>query len=208
MPSASPRRAIALGNTALTTLDADVSVVVSNGFKLSVNGLTVVGQPSFAAAEETGVKLRVFERSAQFAIGDFANYIEDRFGEEAAQILDAESGWSAKTLSVYRWVASRIAQDRRRMDRLGIRHHLLVAGLTPAQQTKWLKKAADSEDEPWTVSRLALALRNEEDLPPSCFWVLASASSANDQASLMTTLEAQGRSVKAVMRRDRKAKKS
>jgi len=204
--NAPKRRAMALGETAMTVLPANVgSVPLARGFAATVNGLDITGNPSLAQCERVGVTLRVVERGGQFALGDFANYIEERFGEEASQIIDAESGWSLKTINVYRWLSTRIAKERRRMDRLGIRHHMLVAALTPTQQTKWLTQAAADDDErPWTVKRLADALTNDEDLPPSALWVLVAASSEADQASLMAALEAQGRTVKALQRRGSK----
>lgn len=202
-----PRRAIQLGATALTFTDSVAAVPIAKGFSMSVNGLEVdeAKPPSLAACEKLGVTLRVVERGAQFALGDFINYVEARFGEEAAQIIDASSGWSEKTVSVYRWISARVNPAIRRMDRLGIRHHLLVAGLTPAQQEKWLTKASnDDGDEPWTVSKLGEAMTEVGDAPDTAWWVLVATQSAADQASLMASLEAQGRQVKALQKHDKK----
>lgn len=210
---ATPRRAISLGMTAMSVLSAasEVEAVpIARGFKASVNGLLVDGEPTFHQCEKVGLTLRVFERGAPFALGDFVNYVETRFGEAAAQIIDSESGWSEKTVAVYRWMSGRIAQEDRRMDRLGIRHHLLVAALTPAQQRKWLAQAAaDDQDGPWTVSRLAAAIQANDDVSPSALWVLVLATSQADQSALMASLESQGRTVKALVRHGKpKAKKS
>lgn len=203
------RRAIALGATAMTVLDHDSAqdpVVIAKGFRITANGLmTVEGSPTIETCEHVGVSLRVIERGAQFAIGDFVNYVEERFGEDAAQIIDAGSGWSEKTIAVYRWVAERITRDRRRMDRLGIRHHLLVASMTAAKQREWLTKAANDDGEPWTVKELADALDSSGDAEAQAWWVLVACASAVEQSVLMNNLESQGKTVKALVRKGKKA---
>ncbi len=172
---------------------------------MTVNGLVVHGTPTFEKAATAGEVLRTAERCAQFAIGDYVLYIEERFGEEAAQILDFESGWSEKTVAIYKWMAERVAPDVRRMDRLGVRHHLLVSALSPTLQKKWLTKAAGAEDEkPWTVARLKAALQTGHDLPPEEFFVMVRVASAIAQNDLMETLEAQGLACKALVRRSKK----
>lgn len=205
-----PLRGLAIGSTALSVLTAEAAeapVQIAKGFKATVNGLVLVGQPTFDEASVAGNVLRVIEKSAQFAIGDFVNYVEDKFGDAASQIIDAESGWSLKTIQVYAWLAKNITANRRRMDRLTIRHHMLVAALTADRQKYWLTKAAaDNEEEPWTVKRLRDAMMDGEDQLPSAFWVIVSATSETDQRQLMETLEAQGRTVKATVRRGKKKK--
>lgn len=203
--SSEPRRAMALGATALSMVKAVKAVPISPGFSMTVNGLVLHGQPDFAKSERAGLVLRTAERGAQFAIGDYVLYIEDKFGEQASQILDFEGGWSEKTVAVYRWIASRIGEDIRRMDRLGIKHHMLVAPLSPTLQKKWLDKAAaDDEDKPWTCARLKAALQAGQDLPPEEFFVMARVASGAAQDALMETLEAQGLACKAIVRRSRK----
>jgi len=180
------------------------SVALAPGFGLTVNGLVVSGAPTLSEAGAAGTVLLVAERASQFAIGDFVNYVEDRFGEQASQIIDEGSGWSLKTVQVYAWLAKRIAPGVRRMDRLGIRHHMLVAGLSPGRQREWLNRAADDQDGPWTVARLAKALKENGDAIETAWWVLVATSGAEDQAALMSMLEGQGRSVKALTRRGKR----
>ncbi len=208
MAKKEPRRGIQLGATAMgLPTSPSETVPVGRGFKAGVNGLDVEGSPTFEAWAETGKMLRVVERGAQFAIGDFLNYGEDRFSERASQVIDASEGWSEKTCSVYRWLASRITKANRRMDRLSVAHHLLVAALTPAKQKHWLTKAAATgEDLPWTVARLRAAMRDGEDLPQTAWWCLVLCESEGDQTTFQQAMEAQGRTCKAVMRRVRKKK--
>lgn len=202
------RRGIQLGATAMgLPTSPPETVPVGKGFKAGVNGLDHEGQPTFESWADAGKMLRVLERGAQFAIGDWLNYGEDRFSERASQVVDASEGWSEKTCSVYRWLASRIAKANRRMDRLSIAHHLLVAALTPAKQKHWLTKAAaDGEEMPWTVVRLRAALHEGEDMPVSAYWCLVLCTSEADQTAFQQAMEVQGRTCKAVMRRERKKK--
>lgn len=202
------RRAIALGATAMTVAgDAmDDPVVIARGFSMTVNGLDVAGAPTLQLCEKVGVILRVQERGAQFAIGDFILYVEEKFGEDAAQVIDNESGWSEKTIGVYRWMAQRISKSRRRMDRLGVRHHLLVASLAAGKQKEWLDKAANDGGDPWTIKQLAEALDESGEAVDEAWWVLVAATSALDQSILVNNLTEQGRTAKALMRRGKKKK--
>jgi len=182
--------------------------VLVDGFSLTVNGLVVDGEPTIQECEQAGVALCIAEKAAPFALGDFVNYVEVRFNEAAAQIIDPGNGWSLKTVKLYSWVARQIPASIRRMDRLGIRHHMMVAKdeIPLGKRKYWLDKAADSEGEPWTVARMAKAVSAGEDLPITKLWVLVMASDLDDQVALMALLESQGRSVKAVTRREKKGK--
>ena len=201
------RRGIALGQTALAIPPhPEETVPIGQGFEASVNGLTIAGRPKFEAWAETGRRLRVMEKGAQFAIGDFLIYGEDRFGEKASQVIDPTEGWSERTCAVYRWLASRIAKADRRMDRLTIAHHLIVAALSPAKQRQWLTAAAaEDADQPWTVARMKRAIQEGGDAPETAFWVLVLCESETDQETLMRQMETSGRTTKAVVRRGRKA---
>lgn len=201
-----PRRAIAVGQTAMSVLPPTVEAIqLAQGFSATINGLEITGTPPIDRWSTVGTALRVLERSSQFAIGDFLNAIEELLGEASAQVVDYSEGWSEKTCAIYKWLAARVPKEVRRMDRLGIRHHLLVAALTPAKQKQWLTKAAaDNEEKPWTVKRLQDALKEGEDLPPAAYWVLVGANSVDDQLALQGQLEAQGRTCKALVRRERR----
>lgn len=196
------RRGIVLGETALRVGNPQEQIQLVDGFGVTVNGLVRHGNPSYEECVVAASMLKTTERAIQFAIGDFLNYLDEHMGERAHQIIDYSEGWSEKTCAVYSWLAKRIDPERRRMDRLTIRHHLLVAALTPTQQTRWLTEAAaDDQETPWTVARLKAAIEANEDQPPLGWWVLVLATDEADQTALMTTLEGQNRTCKAVMRR-------
>lgn len=206
MSKKEPRRALALGATALTVLAAEVEAIpIAPKFRLTVNKLVVDGQPSRAACVVAGMNLRIAERSAGFAIGDFINYVEDRFGEEASQMIDADLGWNLQTVKTYSWLASRVAAERRRMDRLGVRHHMLVAPLSPAKQNSWLIKAcAFDQDEPWTVAKLKREMEEGGDAPDTEFYVEVKVPNGTQQGELMDQLEAQGLTCRAINRKTKK----
>lgn len=205
--SVKAKRALVLGATAIDVLPPEISgaaIPVARGFALTVNGLAISGRPGFDATTATARLLCVAEKASPFAIGDAQIYAAERFGERASQIFDADLGLSLKTLAVYEWVAKRIHPSRRRMDRLGIRHHLLVAPLGAAKQKEWLTRAAaDDETDPWTVRRLADALNAGEDVAPTAYWLMIACADETEQAQLQAQFEAQGKSVKALVRRRR-----
>lgn len=185
---------------------AATSLEIVEGFAIDVNGLTVRGRPPFSAWERVTETLRVAERGMPFVIGDLMLKAEEHLGEEASQLLDA-TDWQRKTVEVYRWLAQRIAPERRRMDRLSVRHHLAVAGMTAAAQKKWLDLAAAAgEDEPWTVRKLTAALVEGEDVPASAWWVLVACKDENDQRVLVGEMELQGRSCKVETKHSRRKK--
>jgi hypothetical protein len=204
-----PKRAISIGDTAMAmALEPGDKVELSDGFDIEINGLHVIGQPAFESWEQGLKRLRIYERGAQFAVGDALLYGEDRYGEQAAQAVDPSLGWSPETLNVYRWVARSIPREIRRMDRIGIAHHMLVAkaDLSPSKKKHWLDKAsADGEERAWTLARLRDALKAGEDLPPSAFVVIVYCDSEAKRDKLRDKLEADGYETKTGERRKPKA---
>lgn len=200
-----PLRGIAFGQTAMLLLPEDEHISeLGNGFSVGTRGLIVRGRPAIGQASKTMKALGRFEKVAWAAIGDLQIYADEHYGEAASQIFDPDLGYSPKTLEAYRWMAQRIAPERRRLDRLGVKHHMLVAALSAAKQAHWLNlAAADEDDRPWTAARLAQALKVGEDELPEAFWVLVSAANEQDQMTLQEQLERDGRSCKAVVRRRR-----
>lgn len=197
------RRSISLGATAMAvSVGMLEEVPIADGFKTTVNGLVIDGDPGFDAWAQAGQTLRVVEKGAQFAIGDFVLYGEAKYGEQAAQVLDASDGWSLSTIRNYAWLAERIPASARRMDRLGIRHHQLVASLSAAKQRDWLERAAaDEEEQPWTVARLKAAIESGEDAAPTAFYVLVTCETLERQKEILARLETQGLKCKAIEKR-------
>jgi len=94
------------------------------------------------------------------------------------------------------------------MDRLGVRHHQVVARLEPARQRHWLSEAAaDGQENPWTVARLRAALKSGEDLPPTALVVIVTVKDEKQQQELMSRLTSEGYGCKPGQRRERAAVK-
>jgi hypothetical protein len=195
------------GSTALSFVDIIERVRVSDNVLVSVNGLEVTGPVSYEEWAPDGRKLRVFEKASPLAIGDWYNLGAQLFGERASQEIDPLNGWSLATLENYAWVARQIAVDDRRMDRLGIRHHQLVAHLPAEKQREWLALAADDEEGPWKVARLKKALEFGKDLKPTGWYVVVGPlASAAAQERLMSKLSGDGLQVRASVKRSAEPK--
>lgn len=202
MTSNKPPANLSPGDTAQAPVGALETLTLAEGFEVTVNGATVKGKPKFETWDETLRTLRLVEKASPFAIGDLLNKAEEVFGEKASQLTDFTE-WSEKTVSVYRWIAGRVAADIRRMDRLTISHHMAVARLPPSKQKAWLDKAADAE-EPWSVGKLKADIKANGDEVEVTYWVLVACTSEADQTDFKGQMELAGRTVKAVEKRGQK----
>lgn len=121
-------------------------------------GLTILGRPSMGVCGDMVKVLELAEQSLQFVIGDFLNYADGVFGEEASQLI-SESGWTESTQKVYQWVASKVPPQYRRSE-LTFLHHQIIAKLnTPEEQKLWLDRAVEGIDgRRWTVAELKKAM--------------------------------------------------
>lgn len=129
--------------------DDKAIALVDEKFRFTPTGLIVMGDPTFAECQETYQILTNFGRRVHFWIGDLLNYVESRWGETYAQLMD-ETGLAYQTLANDKWVTSKVDVSRRR-ENLRFSHHAEVAGLEPPEQEKWLRKA---EREELTTSQL------------------------------------------------------
>lgn len=181
--------------------DALQTVSLGVHFEVTPRGLTVKGRPNFEAFDALGETLRTLEHSLAFVVGDFFREAEERFGEQASQILD-HTGWSESTLRAYRWTATKVSQADRRMDVLKYAHHQAVAKLSPKEQRRWLTKAADGDGEkPWPVARLKAAIRAGGDQPVTTWVCVAFCDSETQRDTLVKELESRGIRCKASEKR-------
>lgn len=141
-------------------IDTD-SVHVGEKFMVTPIGLVVSGEPTFDESAAFGELLRVFDQAIQFAVGDYINFMEGTFGEQAAQVIDAETGWSESTTRVYRWVAAKVPiENRYPVSVLSFDCHQQVAALPAAEQRAWLEKAAAGDaGVSWGGARLKQEMR-------------------------------------------------
>ena len=78
-------------------------------------------------------------KSLQFAIGDWLNTGERRYGETYTQAIEVTDR-SQQTLEQYKWVTGAI-EPARRYPTLSYTHHRYVARLPPDEQNYWLREA-------------------------------------------------------------------
>jgi len=123
---------------ALATTDAAVVHVV-DGATLTRTGLTITGDMPYDRWEFLGQKLRAFEGSVMWWLGDWLNYGEAAYGEKYSQAI-AATDYAYTTLAQAAWVAKAV-QFCNRLQNLSWSHHREVADLDPAEQDAILDKA-------------------------------------------------------------------
>ena len=177
------------------------------GFAITPVGLRITGTPSMDEAAIFGAQLARVEHAVQFAIGAFASWAEQTFGEMASQLIDPDFGWSLDSIRNYKWVHENVPEDVRQPG-LSFKHHQVVARLSQAQQRKYLTMACGVDGEPpWPVSRLSAAIRTGEDAVVTSVWLVVLCKDRADLEALQTQLEAKGRTCKVVEKRERPAKR-
>lgn len=105
---------------------------------------------------EAGRKLGAFGRGGQWWVGDWLVYGTFRWGQKYAEAARI-TGYDAGSLRNMAWMASQFPPARRRVA-LTWCHHAAVAGLSAAEQDRWLDLVSAQR---LTVADLRLALRAE-----------------------------------------------
>lgn len=100
-----------------------------------------------------GLRLAQLKEFSYWAIGDWLNYGEAKWGEKYTQAA-ADTGIPEDRLMIFKHVASRV-QILLRNKKLKWSFHLEIAKLEPKQQEYWLKCAADGH---WTLQELRESL--------------------------------------------------
>lgn len=91
------------------------------------------------AAECGRVLLRMHESSCWW-LGDWFNFVQERFPERWPQMVEATE-YQERTLRKFGWMCRRIPRGKRH-SLLSPRHHEIVAPLPPEKQDEYLGKAA------------------------------------------------------------------
>ena len=125
------------------------------GFELRDRRLVVHGRPTLADWVHAVTFVNHVERNAQFWLGDLLNYGQSVFGQKYSHAVKA-LGLPKQTLENFAYVARNVHFSRRREVSFSI--HAEIAPLTPTQQDRWLKRAADKR---MSVAELRIALRLE-----------------------------------------------
>ena len=143
----------------MTTATAERTYIFTPNLAVGRVGLDIIGEPTLQECEDFCKVWPRMERLTPFILGDFINYVEAHFGEEASQLLDASFGWAEGTLRNYSWVCDHVARDVRR-EELSFKQHRLVANLPRAQQVKWLERAASGDENgPWNYRHMRAAIK-------------------------------------------------
>ncbi len=143
-----------------TSLESTPAVVVPDvvstdfvnmgSFQFTRKGMSVLKEDiGLQEWGEVGRTLAVLTAGIQLCVGDWLNYGESQYGEQAAQYIDA-SDWCEDTIRVYRWVAGQVPMQNR-IDGLTVGHYMSAATLPEAEQKAFLQRA---HDEGWTVRQL------------------------------------------------------
>lgn len=135
-----------------TVYQAQTAVPVADGVSIRPTGLVIDRALAIEEWSDIGEQLGVLGKAIQFAIGDWLNYGEIKYGETYSQFADL-TGYKVETLQNMKFVAGRVEISRRH-EELTFSHHAEVAGLAPSEQDYWLDCA---EREGWSSKRL----RNE-----------------------------------------------
>jgi hypothetical protein len=98
------------------------------------------GNMDFSEWAIAGRRLSAMGRCGQWGLGDWIRYGNAKFGERYAWAARV-TGYDVQTLMNMVYVASRFEVSRRRED-LSWSHHETIAALDPAEQDRWLDRAA------------------------------------------------------------------
>lgn len=170
------------------------TLVVHNGDALTIE-----------QAGEAAGRLKMVRGSLAYWMGDLIDIIEQRFGEQASQIIDPDF-LDEKTVADYRFVAKNVAPPQRLLAP-SWDHARAVASLKPAAQDKWLQRALDED---WIASKLKSEIAADGAGGDSAmrFLVIVDAKTEAKQQALAKQLEADGYActLRTGVKKEKKAK--
>ena len=123
--------------------DEQALALVDDKFQFTPTGLVIQGDPTFEECEIAAKYISFLGKMAPIWLGDLLNYMDNRWGEGYAQILDA-TGFAYRTVLNVKSVMGRVPHQVRQ-DGLYFTHYAEVASLPEPQQERLLKKAKDEE---------------------------------------------------------------
>ena len=116
------------------------------------NGLSLPKDTSYDIWESLGKSIRLAGKSVMWWLGDWLVFGEDHFKDKMSQAADV-TGYDPGTLNNVMSVCRNVPHKNR--CGLSFEHHKEVAGLSPAQQEKFLDKAQRNH---WTRAELRGAI--------------------------------------------------
>jgi hypothetical protein len=192
-----------------------VQVGVENGTRSASKPGTVLGIPgtwtslgvelspdtTFAEWEEIGQLLQTRAKAILWLIGDWYLFGEDHFGEDAAQAIGDDTGYSARTVQQAAWVSSRFPISSRLESVPWSTHMALASVEDESKRVRLLELAAN---ERWTREQAREQVRGLKQIsgPPGVPAIAQEKGrSVNVGEFLLTLFAAKGLLI--VQRRDR-----
>jgi site-specific DNA-methyltransferase (adenine-specific) len=126
-------------------------------FKIQQRGLIATGKPTYDEWYQVGEYLRYLEGSLMWAIGDWLNYGEQKYGEMYAQAVE-ETGKSYQTVANAKWVANQFSSAARKFNVSWELYHA-VASQPDGIRNELL---AQAEQEGWTRKQLRKAIQTRK----------------------------------------------
>lgn len=134
-------------------MEANLAIMkVAPIFHVTEQGITLEPgtKPTREQGEELASCIGKALRAGMYWAGDAANLLEDVFGEEASQFLDAEHFGDVSVLSQAQQVCKKVGPAQRAKAK-SFGHSKAVAGLKAKDQDKYLQLALDND---WSPSKL------------------------------------------------------
>ena len=131
----------------------------SNSYYFSPTGLIITNGLTYDQWYGIGQQLGTIIEWSQFAVGDWINYGEARYGEKYAQALGLIPR-DLKTLQNWVWVSKGVPLHVR-VSGVSWSHHRAVASLSEDRQVKYLNMVSKAESYV-SVKRLEEAISNED----------------------------------------------
>lgn len=143
-------------------VQAPPSISMFDHFEITKTSLKMKSNATFDEWIGMGSTLRFFEVCIQFAMGDWMNSGEGKWGDKCAQVIDSTE-FSVETVRNYAWVSAKVPPENR-LDTLPFTFHQAVAGIeSHVEQKRWLDRAVTNS---WTVSDLKKAIKAKQEGAP------------------------------------------
>lgn len=177
-------------------LEANLAIMkVAPIFHVTEHGISLEPgtKPTRDQGEELAACIGTALRAGMYWAGDAANLLEEVFGEEAAQFLDAEHFGDASVLSQAQQVCKKVSPEQRAKAK-SFGHAKAVAGLKAKDQDKYLQLALDND---WSPSKLKSEVDGIGASAESAlkFILVVECGTEKKQAEVKAELEKQGLAV-------------
>lgn len=144
-------------------VQAPPSLQLFEHFEVTKTSLRMRGNATWEEWASMGSMLRFFEISLSWAMGDWMNSGEGKWGDKCAQVIDA-TDFSIETVRNYAWVAAKVPPENRIVG-LSFAHHQAVANIdSVTEQKRWLDRAVKYT---LTVKDLKKAIKDKQEGAPT-----------------------------------------